>query len=56
MKGCPPARKKACPAWEFRSGNICWFINGTICEGAVHKNWEEKMEICRSCDVLTSLL
>ena len=56
IKGCPAARKNACPAWEFRSGNVCWFINGTICEGAVHKSWKEKMEICRSCDVLTSLL
>ena len=53
---CPPERKKQCPAWEFRSGKLCWFINGTICEGSVQKNWREKMNICRSCKVLTDLL
>ena len=56
IKKCPASRKKQCPAWDFRSGKICWFINGTICEGTVQKNWREKMEICRSCEVLTSLL
>jgi len=56
IKNCPPDRKRLCPAWEFQAGKICWFINGTICEGAVQKNWREKMEICRSCEVLSSLL
>ncbi len=55
IKKCPPARKKQCPAWEFKSGNLCWFINGTICEGTVHKDWKDKMEVCRSCEVFTSL-
>jgi len=56
IKKCPPDQKKQCPAWEFRSGKLCWFINGTICEGTPHKNWREKMEICRTCEVLTSML
>jgi hypothetical protein len=56
IKKCPPKIKKECPAWEFQSGKLCWFINGTICEGIVHKNWKEKMKICRSCEVLTSYL
>lgn len=56
IKKCPPAQKKGCPAWEFRSGNLCWFINGTICEGASHKNWKEKMEVCRTCKVFTAVL
>ena len=51
IKGCPPEKKKQCPAWEFKSGNLCWFINGTICEGNVHKNWNDKMKVCRSCEV-----
>ena len=51
IKKCPPKRKKQCPAWEFRSGRLCWFINGTICECKVQKNWHEKMKICRSCEV-----
>ena len=55
IKKCPAARKKQCPAWEFKSGNLCWFINGTICEGTIHKHWKEKMEVCRTCEVFTSL-
>ena len=56
VKKCPPERKKQCPAWEFKAGKFCWFINGTICDGKVHKNWHEKMMICRSCKVLAPLL
>jgi len=56
VKKCPPERKKKCPAWEFRAGKLCWFINGTICAGEVQKDWREKMKLCRKCEVLTSLL
>ncbi len=56
VKKCPPERRKQCPAWEFQAGKFCWFINGTICEGAAQKDWDEKMKICRKCDALTSLL
>lgn len=55
-KKCPPERKRQCPAWEFKAGKLCWFINGTICEGEIHKDWQEKMKICRSCEVLGSFL
>ena len=53
---CPTTRKKQCPAWEFRAGDLCWFINGTICEGEVQNNWKEKMVVCRACDVWESLM
>jgi len=55
VKKCPPERKNQCPAWEFQAGKLCWFINGTICEGEVQQDWKEKMKICRSCEILTSL-
>ena len=48
--------KKECPAWEFKAGNLCWFLSGTLCECASEKSWKEKMDICRDCNVLTSLL
>ena len=51
IKKCSPEQKAQCPAWEFKVGDLCWFINGTICEGAVQKSWKEKMKICRSCEV-----
>ena len=53
IKKCPPERKKQCPAWEFQAGKLCWFINGTICEGEPQMDWSEKMKICRSCEVFS---
>jgi hypothetical protein len=55
IKKCPTEIKKKCPAWEFKSGKLCWFINGTICEGVNRKNWAEKMKICRTCEVFEHL-
>jgi len=52
----PPRAKKQCPAWEFEAGRLCWFINGTICEGEAQKNWHKEMKISRSCEVFSSLL
>ena len=48
--------KKICPAWEFQAGHLCWFLSGTKCEYTVDKIWKNKMEICRNCAVLSSLL
>ncbi len=56
IKKCPPKKKKECPAWEFKSGKLCWFINGTICDGIVYKDWKEKMKLCRSCEVFANIM
>lgn len=56
QRKCPPERKKQCPAWKFKTGYLCWFITGTICEGTVHNNWSEKIEICRKCKVFKPIL
>jgi hypothetical protein len=48
---CPSKRKKQCPAWEFKLGRLCWFINGTICGGQPQSTWQEKMNMCRECEV-----
>ncbi len=56
IKKCPEKRKLQCPAWEFRSGRFCWFINGTICEAETQKNWESKINICRRCEVMKDIL
>ncbi len=54
LKKCD--RKKECPAWEFQGGHLCWFLSGTLSEDTADKNWKEKMTVCRTCEVLTSLL
>ena len=56
IKNCSPEHKTKCPAWEFGAGELCWFINGTICDGTAQKNWKEKMEICRTCEVFKPLI
>jgi hypothetical protein len=56
IKKCSREQKQRCPAWEFSSGDLCWFINGTVCEGTVQKDWKEKMKICRSCEVFNAML
>lgn len=48
--------KKECPAWEFQAGHLCWFLNGTLCECTSGQEGKDKMDICRECEVLTSLL
>ena len=55
VKNCPPHKKESCPAWEFQSGKLCWFVSGTICSGEVHESWQEKMEYCRSCEVMKNI-
>ncbi len=55
-RNCPAERKKECPAWQFDAGHLCWFINGTICEGRSQGSWKKKMEMCRQCEVYRSIL
>jgi hypothetical protein len=51
LKKCPRETKESCPAWEFHVGHLCWFINGTICEGKAQGSWDRKMRVCRKCGV-----
>lgn len=53
---CPMATRRNCPAWEFRAGHLCWFINGTICQGGIQQSWRKKMEICRRCVVFQDMV
>ena len=53
---CPMEKRQECPAWEFQAGHLCWFINGTQCENTANKESKEKMDVCRECVVLSSLL
>ena len=55
QKACPEERRRHCPAWELQVGHLCWFINGTICEGEVQGSWGKKMKRCRKCEVYRSV-
>jgi DNA-binding XRE family transcriptional regulator len=56
IEKCPLEKRQKCPAWEFQCGNLCWFINGTICHGEVQTSWQKKIEECRKCEVFRSIL
>jgi DNA-binding XRE family transcriptional regulator len=56
LQDCPDERRGRCPAWEFQCGDLCWFINGTICHGDVQENWQTKMKLCRECEVFRALV
>jgi hypothetical protein len=56
VKKCSVKKRMQCPAWELKAGIFCWFINGTICEGKVQRDWKKKMQVCRSCKVMASII
>ena len=55
IKKCPKEIRKQCPAWEFQTGELCWFITGTVCEGYARKKWEDKIIVCRTCEFFMSI-
>ena len=56
MTNCPKETREGCPAWEYRLGHLCWFINGTLCHGRIQGTWQKKMALCRKCEVFKSLM
>jgi DNA-binding XRE family transcriptional regulator len=56
IRCCPEERRQKCPAWQLDAGQLCWFINGTICEGSPRGSWKRKMETCRECEVYRIML
>lgn len=48
--------KEDCPAWEFQSGHLCWFLCGTLCECTSESSYKEKIGICRNCKIFKSLI
>ena len=52
---CQGEKLKTCPAWEFKAGNLCWFINGTRCSDKIHNSWNEKIEDCKTCKVFKNI-
>ena len=56
IRSCSTKIRRNCPAWEFKAGHLCWFINGTICQGKVQESWQKKMKICRQCEAFRFVL
>jgi DNA-binding XRE family transcriptional regulator len=50
VRKCPMEIRRNCPVWEFQTGHLCWFINGTNCQGRTQESWQKKMKICLQCN------
>jgi len=53
---CPDEWRDNCIVWELQAKHFCWFINGTFCQGEMHRHWEEKIKICRECEIFRAIL
>ncbi len=53
IRHCPARIRENCPAWEWKAGYLCWFINGTICGGKPQLSWSQKIVLCKKCKVFT---
>ncbi len=56
INNCPSDWRDNCPAWEFKAGHHCWFLNGTFCQGRCQDRWGNKIKICRQCKVFVSMI
>ncbi|MGQ9696261.1 MAG: helix-turn-helix domain-containing protein [Thermodesulfobacteriota bacterium] len=56
IRQCPSRQRQHCPAWEFQCGHLCWFINGTICQGKPMPTWAKKIRVCQKCSVFKEIL
>ena len=56
IRDCSPENRESCPAWEFNVGDLCWFINGTICQGKAQESWAKKMKMCQNCEVFVQTM
>ena len=55
IKNCPEDWKEHCLVWKLQARHFCWYLNGTFCQGKAHHNWEEKIKMCRECEVYQSM-
>jgi len=53
---CPAEWRENCAAWEYGGGSVCWFVNGTFCQGEFQEKWGEKIHLCRRCEVFQAML
>jgi len=56
IKNCLNEYRRKCVAWEFQAGHLCWYITGTFCQGKCQKNWDQKIDICKDCEVFQTLI
>ena len=56
LNNCSPDQREKCPAWEFQSGPLSWFMCGTHGECTSETSYKVKIGICRNSKILKSLV
>ena len=54
-KNCPDEWRNNCIVWELKALHFCWYLNGTYCQGEIQRNWDEKIQACRECEVFKEM-
>ncbi len=49
---CARARRRRCPAYNLRAGDVCWMIAGAQCNDIAPTETEKMMSACRHCPVV----
>ena len=55
INNCPDEWRDKCIVWELKIRSFCWFMNGTFCQGQMQGSWDNKVTICRDCEVYRSI-
>lgn len=53
---CSDEWRKMCIVGELGAKEFCWYLNGTFCHGEYKKNWNDKISVCRECEVFKSMI
>ena len=56
IQNCPTEWQSSCAAWQYKIGDLCWYINGTFCQGNYQDNWSNKINMCRECEVYKEIM
>lgn len=56
VRGCSPDTRTDCSAYQNRTGDLCWALMGTRCDGKEFRQWEEKVRHCMDCSVMSRWL
>jgi DNA-binding XRE family transcriptional regulator len=56
IKNCPEDWRENCLVWRLQVAHFCWYINGTFCQGKIHRDWAEKIKICKECEIFQAML
>lgn len=55
-KNCSNEWREHCIVWEYKIRSFCWFVNGTFCQGRFQDSWDNKIRICRQCQVFSQMI